>query len=411
MTKLISTRKNRWGTGLLIIFLTVIAALLGYNYFLQRMRPQPIVEAVPSPTPTPTLTAKPNKVLSDREKITQLLAIPVDVTQFLSEEKAASATEASFTPQKLVATSSSSTAEWIQANKPGVIVYFGKNIASASAQLATSQIRQLYPPTAYAPLFAVDHEGGSVQRLNGQGFSQLDNWQALVMNYTPTQQEIALQQSAQQLATVGINMVFSPVVDLASQSAVLGNRAAADPALVKAAAEKYISIFGRFHIMPVLKHYPGIGSLTRDIHTQSATITLQADDTKIFSQLLDESPNIGVMTTHVSLTDRFNGTVCSLSADCLSPLIKNYPQVLVVTDDLNMTSARMGMGTTRAQTLSETAIAALKAGNNLLVFGPQVTTSDLDAVVANLVQLYTDSLSFRNQVDQSLAKILQLKQE
>ncbi|MPM59481.1 Beta-hexosaminidase [bioreactor metagenome] len=404
---------KRWPTYLLILFLLALAVFLGANYFRQR---QNVAEnPVPQPSVTPTPVATSSKAaLTDKERILQMIAIPVTVTDFLAEQKQLANEDAkklnSSASAELVEPNAQETwSDWITDRKPGFVVYFGSRISTESATLASASLHKLYPENFYQPLIMVDHEGASVQRLQGTGFSRLDSWANIVEKYNSEEQVKAFRQSAQQVSAAGVNIVLAPVLDIASGSAILQSRASDDEEKLAVAAENYIKTFSQYHLMPVIKHYPGIGQLSSDLHTSSGEVALRSQDTAIFSKILTQFPNIGVMTTHVSLKDKFNGQPCSLTAECLKPLTENFPEALLVTDDLSMKSALEVKG--REQSLSEAAIAAVRAGNSVLLFGPDVSMAELDQVIADLLTQYQDSASFQKAVDLNVARILQLKSE
>ncbi len=363
-----------------------------YNYFKKPFFKESNQSAETVPTPTPTPTKTPKKELNSKDKVTQLMAVPVDINA-LEEESSASARMLRF----------------IEDYDPGSIVYFGEKISTTSAILAKETVYGFFNETDYLPLIAVDHEGGLVQRLSGEGFTKLDAWQKVVTDYSSEQQKAIFNQSAKELHEVGVNLVFAPVVDLASSSAVLKTRATADFDKTYATASNFILQFAQNGVMAVIKHFPGIGSITRDPHNAVSTITLSKNDTEIFSQLLNKFKNIGVMTTHVRLDNKLSGQVCSLSEECLSKFADTYPKALLFTDDLTMKSARVQGDSSQEKSLGQIAVEAIKAGNNVLVFGRGVEASSLEEVVVALQKEYQDSESFRNKVDNSVSKILELK--
>ena len=383
-----------WTTKLLIFILLLLTALSAYNYFKKPFfsSSSDSTSALdqPSLTPTPTQVAK--KTLRSKDKITQLLAVPFDLNEF---EKDSS--------------SSARMLRFIEDYQPGFVLYFGENIASATALLAKDRLYSYFTDTDYLPLLAVDHEGGLVQRLNGEGFSKLEPWQKIVTTYSSAQQKAVFNQSARELTAVGINVVFAPVVDLASQSAVLKTRAADDPEQVFASASNYILSFSQYGIMSVIKHFPGIGAIRQDPHQTVTTLALRPNDTAIWSKLLNKFPNIGVMTAHVRLENKLAGQICSLSAECLQEFTNSYQQVLLFTDDLNMKAAKAQGKDLPEKNLTQLASEAILAGNDVLVFGKGVSPTSLEEITLALTNQYEDSENFRRQVDRALAKILKIK--
>jgi len=385
---------KNWTTKILIVFLFILVVLSAYNYFKKPFfkNSEQIASENLEPTATPTPTQIPKKELNTQEKIAQLIAVPLDLNEL---EKNSS--------------SSASILNYIEKNHPGFVIYFGEEIATSVAILATETIYDHLNETDYIPLIAVDHEGGLVQPLSGEGFTKLDSWQKIVTTYSSAQQKAVFNQSARELSAVGINLVFAPVLDLASSSAVLKTRSASDPDQVYTATSNFIYAFSQNGILPVIKHFPGIGSITKDPHQAVSTLNLNEQDTEIFSRVLDKFTNIGVMTAHVRLQNKLSGQICSLSEECLSQFAKFYPKVLLFTDDLTMKAASSQIGTTEEKDIGQIAVEAIKAGNNVLVFGNEADSALLETATAALQREYEDSESFRNKVDNSVQKILNLK--
>ena len=115
------------------------------------------------------------------------------------------------------------------------------------------------------------------------------------------------------------------------------------------------------------------------------------------------------MSTHVRLENKLSGQVCSLSEECLAKFTKFYPKVLLFTDDLTMKSARVQSLTTEEKSIPQVAVEAIRAGNNVLVFGKGIDPTLLEQTIFALQKEYEDSDSFRKKVDNSVQKILDLK--
>ena len=397
-------KKKRWTTRLIIFILFCLTALTAYNYFEKPFLKNVVEEVVETISPVEKKIVK--KELSTEAKLAQLIAVPVDLNSFekgLSPE----ATESAKDPNRILSYDEK-VLKWVDDNEPGFVIYFGEEISSSAANLASSEIKNKFTEEDYLPLIAVDHEGGTVQRLSGFGFTELDSWKSLTKLTNEEQQEI-FKQTASELAAVNIDVVFAPVLDLAENNSVLGSRAADDSDQLYQAAQNYIYALSRENIMPVIKHFPGIGSIQKDLHFGSDSITVSKEDTAIFQRVLDKFPNLGVMTAHVRIEDKLDGKICTLSNDCLKDLIENYPKALLFTDDLLMDSAKIQLGTSEEKEITEIAIEAIESGNDVLIFGRGTEPILLDQVLYALEKEYNDSASFKEQVDRSVAKILELK--
>ena len=140
-------------------------------------------------------------------------------------------------------------------------------------------------------LISVDHEGGKIQRFKS-GFTILPSFEEIGSFYNryPLDTEQFLKRggpwmneatrlsyacgfvSGYELKHVGIDMNFSPVVDMyknfsTKKQCILNGRSFSDrPEIVSELADKYIR--GSLHtkIIPVIKHYPGHGVIEGDTH-------------------------------------------------------------------------------------------------------------------------------------------------
>ena len=395
----------------LIVFLAVLAAFLAYNYFAQpflKFFPEPVIEIIPeSSKESETKIVFEN--LTTREKISQMLMLPLLLDDEADENVEINVEENE--PLKLI----------IQ-HQPGFIIYFGEEINYDTAEKYQAKINESFTEDQILPLLAVDHEGGQVQRLSGEGFTVLPSMRQLtdavvfseedadVKALNARERTALFNQSAKELSEIGISLVLAPTVDYsASTNPILTNRIGNDPDKIVQIAQEYIRAFSNWQIMPVLKHFPGIGSIKKDLHLTADTVELDKNDTIIFEKLLDQYTNIAVMSAHVRLQDKLAGQPCSLSKQCLDQLFQFYPEVLVITDDLLMESASYIPGSREKKSLSMIAIEAIEAGNHVLLFGRGFDYAQLNSLLNALEAKYEDSLDFQKQVNLASKKILSLK--
>lgn len=376
-----------WRVRIFIIFLALATIGMGYLYFTQRISPEERARLIASSTtPQPTPTPAPDTTVVN---FAQLLAVPYDLD----------ASEASTTAML----------DFISTNKPGFVVLFGSRIATQSAEAAVSDIFEQVTPQD-RPLIAVDHEGGSVQRLNGTGFTHLPTWKR-VCDQTKEVRMTELATSAAELHKVGISVVFAPVVDVADSNIILRDRVCAgDPTVVAEASLDFVQAFQNQHILPVLKHYPGLGSATIDTHSQQGTVSITDQDTEPFKTVLDTYPAIGVMSAHIVVENQGIDVPCSLSVTCIGQLFELYPETVVFTDALEMKAALYNARKPDTpKTLATVAVEAIQAGDTVLVFGQDVSAEDMQKVLERIRIEYTSSSEFREKVNQSVKKIEQLK--
>ncbi len=377
-------------TMVFLLVLAILASILGYNYFA---RPFTAYQAVQTELAT-SAPQEEAKVEPDKERVTTQ-----DLAQLLAFSYLLNDTDSS----------QSAVLDWVNTHKPGVVTLFGSKITLTAAQAAIEQINSRLDRDVQ-PLMAVDHEGGSVQRLSGSGFTSLPSWQSLCVAEAEQRHDL-LTASAQQLSQTGIDLVFAPVVDLAINNAVLKNRiCASDPTVVTQRAVEFIDIFAQQHIMSVIKHYPGIGHISRDPHRNFDEVDLSDADILVFKNLLEAYPLLGVMSAHVGVVGRYEDQPCSLNLDCVDDLTDFVPQALVFTDALDMNAAGYIGQNEQLISLAERAVMAIKAGNDVLVFGPQVNLNEFDEVLLALKNAYESDEEFRQQAEKSVRKIRQYKE-
>ena len=257
----------------------------------------------------------------------------------------------------------------------GGIVVFGSQVSLAEAQQLQDELKK-FPD--WRPEIMVDHEGGTVQRYSGVGFSKLPSWQALCAQ-TSVERKKLLRESLQELRAVGITMVLAPMVDLGEENAVLGTRlCSADADVVVAAASDFISVAQEVGIRSVIKHYPGLGKTIVDSHKKLEAIDPSEEEIGVFSQLLEIYPDLSVMVGHIAIASKDPETPCSLSKPCIGALKESFPKVQVISDALEMGGAKQD------DSLANTARKALEAGNDYLLFGSPVTLEEIGVVLGEL---------------------------
>lgn len=382
-----------------MVILFLLAILTGYNYFFQpftNLNPSSVeVEVTPPPSPTPELSAaeKILQQLTPEQKVAQVLALPLTVTDLNDSSSSASI-----------------SLEFIHQFNPGTITLFGNSISTASAETVTAAIDQLTEQELITPLIAVDHEGGTVQRLRGTGYTRLLSWQQLCLLDSAERQSL-LETSAQELKASGIDIVFAPVLDYGVNS-VLGSRICSDnPDEALASTKQYISIFRQNSILPVVKHFPGIGKTTQDLHTQFDRVLITDQDAQLYLDILDAFSNIGVMVTHVGVENQYQDIPCSLSKVCVDQITKQYPQVIVFSDALEMKSAAYNPTGEDPKEIYQIAKEAIQAGDEVLVFGEKITSVQLEGMIVYLANTYKTDSTFAQQVDQAVLKLIDYKQQ
>ena len=195
-------------------------------------------------------------------------------------------------------------------------------------------------------LISVDHEGGRVQRFKNK-FTRLPSFESIGEIYTDNKnlgEDLAYScgyVAGYELKSIGIDINFSPVIDLSSESKVLKSRTFSSvPQIVVKLASRYIEGLIDNGIIPVLKHYPGHGLVSSDTHTEVSTCKLPFD--KIFLHLsvfrdIINHFDIPIMTSHVQFSD-IDSEPVTTSSKWLKTIANEYfkNKTFFISDDLEM---------------------------------------------------------------------------
>jgi beta-N-acetylhexosaminidase len=227
---------------------------------------------------------------------------------------------------------------------------------------------------------ATDQEGGIVSRLTppltpmpplsevlGQ-CSDLDRSERAVRKYA--------QMQGRELAEIGVNLNFAPVVDVNHQvmnphdrfTRIYRRAISPDPAVVTRVAGWYCSELEAAGVRCTLKHFPGLGRISEDTHLGHATLTasvaeLMETDWLPFLALMRESSAF-TMLGHVRLAAIDSERPASISPAVIAGLLRrdwNY-NGLLVSDDFCMRSMYHSNSG-----IEDGAIEALNAGLDLIL--------------------------------------------
>jgi beta-N-acetylhexosaminidase len=127
-------------------------------------------------------------------------------------------------------------------------------------------------------IIAIDQEGGRVQRFtSAQGFTDFPSARDVAAGSVKAAYDL-YRKMARELADVGVDLNFGPVVDLDidPQCPIIGHYGrsyGADPNQVAAYAEAFVQAHRDEGLLTCLKHFPGHGSSRQDSHLGFTDIT------------------------------------------------------------------------------------------------------------------------------------------
>lgn len=232
---------------------------------------------------------------------------------------------------------------YIKEINPGGVIIFGANYASPP-QL--SEFMASLSDSAGRPLImAVDQEGGRVARLD-YPFTQLPPMASLGLS--PSDCEMAENVGrllGRELAAVGFNLDFAPVLDVATNPSnpIIGNRALSpDPSKVARLGASFIGGLQGEGVGACGKHFPGHGDTDVDSHLALPLLPhtrrrLEACEFVPFRSAVDAGV-ASIMVGHLMLPNLDRKLPASFSRVITQGILRRELgfQGLIFTDDLTM---------------------------------------------------------------------------
>lgn len=238
---------------------------------------------------------------------------------------------------------------------PGVggVVLFARNYASRTQVTdLVSAIHAVRVDDRGPLVVAVDQEGGRVQRFVAE-FTAIPAQRSVGALFDATPEAALAAADAMgtvlgcELASVGIDVNFAPVVDLdAGNEKIIGTRAFhRQPEAVARLAGALLSGMKAQGVHGVAKHFPGHGATDGDTHVEVVTDpraldAIDATDLVVYRALAAAGLR-GVMTAHV-VYPQVDPLPASFSKRWLSDILRQTVgfEGVVMSDDLSMDAAR-----------------------------------------------------------------------
>ncbi len=292
----------------------------------------------------------------------------------------------------------------------GGFVFLGQPPAGSGPAIAT-QMQGLNATEAAAgltkPLLSTDEEGGGVARLsNVIGALPWQRQQAAMWSPPVLQSMLAAHGAA--LGSVGINMDLAPVLDTAPAGDTIGAeglRSYSEDGPT-AAAYGIAAVHGlqAGGIVPVIKHFPGLGHANANTDTGPATTPplaqLQTNDLIPFVQAVNAGAPV-LMVSNALVPGLTNGLPASVA-----PGTYNYLRATVGFGGLAITdSLAAGAISAAGFTEATAAAAAVKAGADMVL----IDATSFGAAVATLTQAVNAGTLPASQVNASVRRILAVK--
>ena len=320
-----------------------------------------------------------------REKIAQMFLVGVGAQELTGEERMA-----------------------MEHYSFGGFILFGHNCCDPAQILSLT--RALWDTgKGLPPFIAIDQEGGRVHRLP-KPFIHFPSAARLGETGNAKLAYRAARATAEELAAVGINLDFAPVLDVNSnpKNPVIGDRSfAPDPQKVITFSEQWIHGLRDGGIIPCGKHFPGHGDTDKDSHLDLPLVDRSLDELrKVELPPFVNACGNGIeslMTAHVIYRALDPQLPATLSHNIVTGLLReelNYHGV-VFGDDMEMKAISDHYGE------EETVALCVRAGIDVMLFCHELPR----AIHASdfLCSEFEKDPTVRSQVENSYSRITKLK--
>lgn len=273
-------------------------------------------------------------------------------------------------------------------------------------------------------IIAVDQEGGRVERFAFNRKKLKNNAEIKTAEEAFEKGEII----GRELAALGINCNFAPVVDVNSnpKNPVINVRSFGDNTqIVSEFGKKFMNGLHRQNIIATAKHFPGHGDTDVDSHLGLPRVNKTLEELEKlelvpFKEMIDAGVDM-IMTAHIELPKIENKTVVSkkggseiflpatVSRTILTDLLRNKMGFngVIVTDAMNMKAISENFGEAEASKM------AIAAGADMVcmpvILRSKADISKLDLVFETVKDAVKSGEILESQIDKSITRILKLK--
>jgi beta-N-acetylhexosaminidase len=275
--------------------------------------------------------------------------------------------------------------ELLQKGWAGGVILYDQDVKSPGQVRDFVKSLKVLSPT---PLWvAVDQEGGAVRRFcEEQGFASIPSEQAIGRTEDSLVATQFGEKLGKQLAEVGVNLDFAPVVDLDQEKPVgiitgYQRSLGSDPEEVALLAQRIIRAMNRFGVAAAAKHFPGESLASQNPHEAPALALepldlIRSRDLVPYRRLIAGGLD-AVMLSHVTYAAIDPDHPASLSPKVIQGLLRNELgfKGLVICDDLQMGAIRKNL------TVEEAALQAVNAGVDLIIATGDTGKALLDSLV------------------------------
>jgi beta-N-acetylhexosaminidase len=284
----------------------------------------------------------------------------------------------------------------------------GRSTAKVAAEIKSWQDKRRglgLPPL----LIAADQEGGQVSRLSPPLKLRKSLAATVVGSASPAQR---IERAREYGRAQGADLNFQLRNRSDAHTRIFKRAISADPTIVTAVASAYCEGLATAGITCTLKHFPGLGRVTTDTHIAKARLStppaqLETTDLAPFRAMSANGARV-MMLSHVHFDAIDPLAPVSRSAKVVDGFLRTtwgYNGALI-TDDLTMKAAYMGMPRRGLWSVGDAAVASLNAGSDLVLIS--YDTDQVYPVLQALADAYGNGTLGRDRLALSDGRIATL---
>lgn len=259
-----------------------------------------------------------------------------------------------------------------------------------AAELAAALGQAAKSAGAPAPMVMTDQEGGGVQRLGGN-VTPLPWPRTMAQTSSPEEVAALAARLGRQMKALGVDVDLAPVLDLdggpgPTESNPDGLRSfSPDPATAASYGIAFMRGLQAGGVLAVVKHFPGLGGATGNTDYRPASTpplsTLEARGLIPFRDAITAGAR-AIMVANASVPGLTNQPA-SLSSQAITGLLRQQMGFtgLVMTDSLSAVAIAQA-----GYSIPAAAVAAVKAGADMILFGSELSPTALAGAVGTIAQ-------------------------
>jgi len=291
----------------------------------------------------------------------------------------------------------------------GGIILLDKNLQSTQqTKKLTTQLQEISRKDSEFPLLiGIDQEGGEVSRIP---FTEYEVTSQSAIN-SPQQAHIVAKKRGEELRDLGINLNFSPVLDVItdSQSFLYSRTFQKNPQETSDLGKIFLEEYKNASIIGCPKHFPGHGNALTDPHISESINTQDTQTIQKNTQPFTDAIQTGtscVMVGHTTYKNVDQNNPASQSPIILINWLRNIYHFndIIITDDMEMQAAHAN------KTIAEASLKALQAGADvILISGYTTTPKERENIITYISDQIKNGALTTQQLDEKISRILKVK--